>query len=363
MECRHLRDIPYREFSKRLHHKGAEEHLPLNASIEITERCNLKCAHCYINQPAGDQEAKQQELGFKEWARLLDEMAAAGCLWLLLTGGEPLLHPDFRKIYTYAKKQGMVVSLFTNGTLITHEIADFLQDLPPFSVEISVYGRSKPIYEAVTRIPGSYEKCLEGIELLLSRQVPLELKSMVMSLNAHELWDLKAWADGLGVNFHYDPMICARLDGGKESLDLRLLPEQVVEFDMADEKRQQALRELIETYSGPPDSDRLYTCRTGIDSFHLDPYGRMPICLMSRKEFFDIKPGTFEQGWQELQARVGRQKPEGEYPCNCCNLMSLCAQCPGWAQLEHGRPDARVAYLCQVAHLRAEGLKNLPEKN
>jgi MoaA/NifB/PqqE/SkfB family radical SAM enzyme len=132
-------------------------------------------------------------------------MAGAGCLWLQLTGGQPLLRPDFRDLYLHAKKLGLLVTLFTNGTLLTPELADFLQDYPPFVVEITVYGLTKATYEVVTQVPGSYEKCLRGIDLLRARQIPLSLKTMVMTFNAHELEDMRVWSQGLGVGFDLPP--------------------------------------------------------------------------------------------------------------------------------------------------------------
>jgi radical SAM protein with 4Fe4S-binding SPASM domain len=361
MECPHIPEIPYREFSERLHIQGVNLRLPLGASMEVTARCNLRCAHCYINRLAGDREAQKWELSFKEWSRLLDEMAGEGCLWLLLTGGEPLLRPDFRDIYRYAKKRGMIVTLFTNGTLITPELADFLQDWPPFAVEISVYGRTKATFEAVTRVPGSYEKCLRGIDLLLARQMPLALKTTVMTLNAHELWDLKAWAEGLGVRFRYDPEINARLDGGQEPVALRLSPEEVVEFDLRDEARLQDWQRYWERFGRPPDSDYLYTCAAGIASFHLDSYGQMQICMLSRTLSYDLLRGSFRQGWLEFIPRLRQQKPQGDYPCGRCALIKLCDQCPGWASLESGDPETPVTYLCRITHLRAEILGIVPQ--
>ena len=362
MGCPHIPEIPYGEFSERLHDKGANRRLLLGASLELTERCNLRCAHCYINRPAGDRQAQNRELTFSQWAQLLDEMAAAGCLWLLMSGGEPLLRPDFREIYSYAKKQGMIITLFTNGTLLTPELADFLQEWPPFEVEITVYGRTKATYEAVTRAPGSYENCLRGIDLLLARQIPLELKTMLMTLNAHELWDLKAWAKSLGVSFRYDPALNARLDGGKEPLAFRLSPEEAVEFDVRDAERFQGWQKFIEAHQEVHAQDRLYTCGAGVSSLHLDPYGEMFICGMSRAAGFNLTQRSFRVGWEEFIPRVRAQRPQGDYPCNRCGLLALCDQCPAWGQLECNDPEMPVSYLCNLAHLRAEALGILPSK-
>ena len=135
------------------------------------------------------------------------EVTDAGCLWLLLTGGEPLLRRDFLDIYTYAKRKGLILTLFTNGTLITPRIADYLAEWRPFNIEITLYGATQETYERVTGIPGSYARCRRGIDLLLERKLPLNLKTMVMTLNHHELDQMKSLAASLGVQFRFDPIM------------------------------------------------------------------------------------------------------------------------------------------------------------
>ena len=135
MDCHHIPQVPYSEFSERIHSKVVETRIPINGTIEITFRCNLRCAHCYCSY-----ESKKEEMSYKEICHIFDEIADAGCLWLVITGGELFLRDDFLDIYTYAKKKGLIITLFTNGTLITPYIADYLKEYSPFAIEISLYG-------------------------------------------------------------------------------------------------------------------------------------------------------------------------------------------------------------------------------
>src|ERR1044071_182588 len=102
------------------------------AIIEVTRRCPLECAHCYNNLPMSDRAARRSELTYEEHCRILDELAEAGTLWLLFTGGGNFGAPAFLDIYTYAKKKGFLITLYTNGTLITEKLADYLSDWRPF---------------------------------------------------------------------------------------------------------------------------------------------------------------------------------------------------------------------------------------
>ncbi len=357
MEHPPLSAISYAQFIERLNKKVIAKRIPIKGSFELTFRCNLRCAHCYCNLPLNDQNAIEKELTCEEVFSIFDQIAEAGCLWLLLTGGEPLLRKDFLEIYTYAKKKGFLISLFTNGTLITPKIADYLAEWLPYIVEITLYGVTKETYEKVTGIPGSFKRCQRGIELLLERKIPLGLKTMAMTLNRNELSNIKEYAEELGVKFRFDPILNPKLDGSKTPCNFRLSPEEVVKLDLADEKRVKEWREFCERFIVPFHDDKLFNCGAGVSTFHIDPYGRMSSCEMTRFQNYDLRRGSFEEGWHRAIPEFLALKPTSDYPCGQCELISLCGQCPGWAYLENGNPETPVEYLCQIAHLRAEAFK------
>ena len=148
--------LPYSDFSLDLHQRTLNQRFPLQGTIEVTHRCPMKCVHCYNILPIGDQEAQHKELTVEEHCRILDEIVKAGCLWLLYTGGEIFSREDFLDIYTYGKRKGLLITLFTNGILITPKIADYLKDWPPFRIEVTLYGYTQKTYESITGLPGSY---------------------------------------------------------------------------------------------------------------------------------------------------------------------------------------------------------------
>ena len=175
----------YGEFSLGLHQRLVQRRVPLDGTIELTYRCPLQCSFCYSRVPTNDATARPQELSFEEHRRILDEIAGAGCLWLLYTGGEVFAREDFLDIYTYSKKKGLLVTIFTNGTLITPQTADRLAKWVPFSIEVTIYGITRKTYERITGVPGSFESCLRGIQLLKERNLPLKIKTMAVSANRH----------------------------------------------------------------------------------------------------------------------------------------------------------------------------------
>jgi radical SAM protein with 4Fe4S-binding SPASM domain len=354
LECPKIPEMTCSEFVACLDKRLDKRRIPWSASMELTARCNLKCAHCYINVPADDQNARKLELTSYEIYHLIDSMVEEGTLWLLLTGGEPLLRPDFSDIYIYAKRKGLLINLFTNATLVSDEIADLLAEYPLSSVEVTLYGATERTYEKVTNLPGSYSRCIRGIQLLLDRSIKVELKSMVLSMNRHEIHDMKSYAEKLGVNFRYDPLLNARLDGGLGPLKFRIPPEDVIALDMSDRRREESLLSFIKTFQNTPfNSNMLYNCGAGLDSFHIDSHGNMTVCMMSRYCKFNLRKGSFAEGWHKFLPQVRKERRNQSSPCSSCNLIPFCDQCAGWGYLEKGDPQQLVDYLCRVAHLRA----------
>jgi radical SAM protein with 4Fe4S-binding SPASM domain len=353
---RNIEQISYRQFGKGIIAGLREQRLPISGSFELTLRCNLDCAHCYVRLPGNDKQARHDELSSAEICRMLDDAAGAGCLWLLLTGGEPLIRPDFLEIYTYAKRKGFLISLFTNGTLLTEEIADHLQKYPPYVTEITLYGATAGTHEQVTRVPGSFQQSLSAIYRLMERDVPLRLKTMVMTINRHELDDLSKLAEGLGLQFRFDPTINAPLNGSKEPLGLRLKPEEVLELELSDRKRTDSMREFIKKFHGAPNTKGIYGCGAGLENFHIDPYGQMSLCMSARWPSYDLRHGSLEEGFYNFFPQVRSQKPKSSYICGSCEIHSLCSNCPGTAYAETGDPEAVVDYYCQIARLRAQAL-------
>lgn len=357
MEYSRIPQIKYGDFSQNLHNKGAEKGTPLNGEIDLTYHCNLKCGHCY-----GVCEPAKKELTTEEVIRVLDEIRQAGCLWLLLSGGEPLLRKDFWEIYAYAKKEGFIITLFSNGTLITPELVSRLREYPPFSVEVSLYGATRETYERVTGVPGSFERCIKGIHLLLKHGLPLKIKTTVLTLNQDELWQMKKYVEEeLGVEFRFDAVISPKLNGSKEPCSLRIPPEEVVKLDLADEKRLEGWKEVCERFWGPLHSDTLYNCGAGVSSFHIDPYGVLRICCMARTPSSDLRQSSFQEGWQKLHKFRVQKSFSTNSKCRDCEI-ALCDWCPGWAQVENGNLETPVEYLCRIAHLQARAFGMIKNK-
>ena len=358
MECQDIASLGYSEFSERMHAKVVRNRVPLNGTLELTSNCNLKCVHCYVAPVQ-----RSDELDTKEIFRIMDEIAEAGCLWLTLTGGEPLFRPDFEEIYQYAKKKGLIITLFTNATLMTEKIADIFAEYPPFSIEVSIYGATAQTYECVTQKPGSFHDCIRGINLIKERNLPLKLKTMALTLNRHELELLKEYAESINVSFRFDPIIIPRLDGSKRAYEFRLTPEEVVELDRQEEARMEEWAEFWQRYSVRSRlTDKLFLCGAGRNSFHINYLGKLSTCEMYQLENYDLRKGSFAKGWFNFIHGVIAQHRKHSNKCNVCNKISLCGQCPGWSYLEFGDRESAIEYLCEVTELRHKAIADWSQR-
>lgn len=256
----------------------------------------------------------------------------------------------------YAKKKGFLITLFTNGTLITPDIADFLKKYPPLMVEITLNSLRQENYERISRVSNSFKSVKRGISLLLERKVPLTLKTVGITLNRDEILEIKRYVDSLdGINFKYDSVILAGIDGSKDPCRFRLTPEEIIDIETSDEEMKEVFRKTFEKKALPANSNYLYRCRGRNMDFLISPDGQLQYCYAVRTPSVDLKqPIKFKEKYKSLLSELFSMKFQTESPCEGCNILYLCQQCPGRALMENGDPESKVEYFCQLAHKRLE---------
>jgi radical SAM protein with 4Fe4S-binding SPASM domain len=359
MDCTQTNWLSNKEYLQQFNRKAVEQRIPLSGSIDLTHRCNLNCVHCYLGDKTNFQGDGKKELDTAQWISIIDQFTKAGCLNLLITGGEPLLRKDFAEIYTHAKKNGLLVTVFTNGTLITEKILELFNVLPPRNVEISLYGATTAIYERITGIEGSYGKCLTGIQNLLDYGINLKLKTILMILNRHEFFDIENMAKNYGANFRFDAAIFPCFNGDKTPVRLRVSPKEAIEKEFSNDDRSKQWKDYFERMKGFSLTDTLYICGTGLTNFHIDPYGYLHPCLMVTNLRYDLTGGSFVKGWRNVIPSIRKKKAGAAYTCNQCKKMVLCGFCPAFFELEKGAEDVISEYLCKMGELRFQTIKSL----
>ncbi len=342
-------EVSYGDFGARLARAGAASRVPLSGSIELTFKCNLRCVHCYIPDYSGRGEMTTEEI-----RRILSEIASEGCLWLLLTGGEILCRADFPEIYVHAKRLGFLITLFSNGTLLDDRIADLLAEYPPFGIEFTLYGLSDETYLETTGSPGRFTRVRRAIDLLLARALPLSLKAVAMEPLSGEIERMQAFSQSLGVRFRYDAIVHGRLDGSLAPTAVRSSPQRVVAYDAEDPARRDEWLKFYRKFVKPPQaSPYLMSCGAGVNSFHIDPKGTLLSCEALPLNGYDLRHGSFREGWYGIVGEIRKRLAGPANVCACCDLKAMCDRCPATATLETGSPDGWIPYYCEVTHRRA----------
>ena len=362
--------IPLHEFPLWDRYKQKSKLYSIN--FEITARCNLNCRHCYINVPVSDFTAATKELSLEEIENIADQAVAQGAMWCLLTGGEPLLRKDFSDIYLMLKRKGLLMSVFTNATLVQEQHIELFTTYPPRDLEATVYGASKETFERVTRKEGSFDRFMRNLEHLRRAGVNVRLKAMALRSNVHEMKEIADFCREYTKDFfRYDPNLQYRFDGdparNKEINSERLSPQEIVDLERNDEERSQALQNHCDELMLhiDPDSERTNVFKCGVasgGSITIGADGRLRLCsdLFHPDFMADLRRESLAGALDRLLPRAAALTSERkEFVQNCahCAIVNFCQWCPADAWLESGRLDEPINYFCRVAHERINAVK------
>ena len=169
--------------------------------INITQRCNLLCKHCYINPSYSTTEGKvENELDIDLLKNFIDQAIPLGLRSIKITGGEPFLRTrDVLDLCHYAKDRRISIIIETNGTLIDEKIAHALAQAKVNFVGVSLDGAEAETHEALRGVQGCYEKALNAIEKLVSYGINVQIIVSMYKGNIDEYPDILELGMRLGV--------------------------------------------------------------------------------------------------------------------------------------------------------------------
>ncbi len=298
-----------------------EKFIPFEMVLELTRRCNLRCCHCYNLKD-------NAELSLSQVKEIIPQLRRAGCLFVILTGGEVFLKPDFLDIAASLREANFDIKIFTNGTLIDAGIARELKKIAPSEVGISVLGAQSATHDMITGVAGSFAKSLAAIAALRKEQIPVTLKCALMRQNFSEYKDIIALAKKLGTPFIVDPILSPRDDGSKDVLGFRLTKTQLEEF----------YQEQIPHLSAMARGDEDLTCSAGYMFGSISARGDVYPCIQLPIKVGNVFKQDFKNIWQDalLLKKMRQVTPEQISLCSECKIISSCTRCPGLAFLEDG---------------------------
>jgi len=271
-----------------------------------------------------------------------------------------MVRRDFPEIYRYAREKGLIVTVFCDGILVNDSIINLFRDYPPFKVDISIYGATAETYEAVTQVPGSFAKFREGLNRLAQAGIPFCLKTVLMTLNKHELEAMRALADHLGsTNFRVDSAIFPCLpDHNRGPLELRIDPEEAVALELSDPRALVQWIDYTERQHNLSGSKQLYGCGAGVTNFYIDPLGNASPCLMTTIYSYPMTPSRgFGDLWAKELVQIQTIEADDDYLCNSREMKTACTGCPAFNFQETGREDLAPEYLCETTKHRWDAIQ------
>ena len=325
-----------------LHAKACRSGTPLAGNFELTARCNFDCKMCYVHLSAEEQRRRGRELTADEWLAIAETARSRGMLFLLLTGGEPLIRPDFRYLLTELKKMGLLVSVNSNGSLIDGDWLEFFRHEPPFRFNITLYGGGNETYERLCGHP-AFDKVTGNIRALKALGIDVKMNVSLTPYNAADMEAIHAAAEELGTPMQLATYMFPPIRRSEDMVGQndRFTACQAAEYAVAWDKLRfepEVFRQRAEAVS----------CRAGRSAFWLNWQGDMTPCGMMTQPKFSVPQLGFDEAWRltkEATAAI-RLPPE----CAVCASKHVCHACAAMCVTETGHFDVKPAYLCDMTH-------------
>lgn len=358
-----------------LHAKAAKAGIPLSGSFELTPVCNMNCRMCYVRMSKQQQEAIRPLRTAREWLALAANAKERGLLYLLLTGGEPFLHPEFREILTGLQKMGFVISINSNGTLIDAETVSWLKSAPPTRINITLYGASNETYRRLCGNSLGFTQVTNAIRRLRDAGIMVKLNCSVTPYNASDLEEIFAFAKRENLliqatSYMFPPL---RRDPTKIGWNDRFSPEDAAYYSAKIESLLNGPEAFLKTPDGeiPPlpsetedgcsTSGERIRCRAGKCSFWVTWEGQfMPCGMVPSSEECNVFESGFDASWQKARQIADNIRLPGK--CAACALKDSCRACAAMVMTESGCFSKVPEYRCRMTHSFYEARQKVKEE-
>ncbi len=344
--------------------------IPVNGTFELTVRCSLNCKMCLFRHDNSENSfIEQHELTAARWIDMAGQAAEAGTFSLLITGGEPMVRPDFCEIWEGIYNQGFIMTLYTNATMVTDEVMAVLRKYPPHRIGITIYGASADTYRRVCGSAAAFEKMIAGVHRLMELPSIFEFRTTIIKDNFEDFEAMSALVKSeFGREYFLTNTIMVNKAVRGACADVescRLAPDETAKLsyrntlkyvkskldsslkDQFDDNR--VYYEFVETESNPDrtaEKATLLGCEAGMSSFVITWDGQLIGCQMLGSFHTDAGKYGFKKAWEEYPYHV-KLKPLNE-KCSNCKAYSMCKSCWAVREAETKDPSGWPEYVCKV---------------
>jgi radical SAM protein with 4Fe4S-binding SPASM domain len=322
--------------------------------LELTHTCNYKCVHCYLPEQF---KSKKDFLGLSFINGIFGQMDALGIKNILITGGEPLLHPDFKEIYTLAYNRGYVITLLTNARLIDDSVLKLLESKPPALIKVSLFGGTPESYQEITR-KDAFHEVYDKILQLHRCNLRISVKLPLLKQNIDDIKDAQVRLSEQGITSKSEMRIIPLCNEDKRNLEYRLSPEKISSLSINTLKNKLAFRRINNSHPVATFERYRHTLRHCLEKcqpFLINPEGKLVMCYFLRDFAVDLHDHSLEEAIQIL-IKSYEENFDIDYMsgiCESCKFLSVCKYCPGWARNESGKAGDPILFLCELMEIFA----------
>ncbi len=327
-------------FYKAVWEKAYADAIPISGTFELTPRCNFNCRMCYVHLKPEQIPLYGRELTAKEWLHIASEAKEAGTTWLCVTGGEPLVHPEFETIWRELTQMGFFITLQTNASLIEGKMARLLEECPPRAVKITLYGSDDQVYEQVCQVKEGFTRVDRGIQLLREMKIPVQLISTLIRQNEADVQKMAFYA--------FRNQLPWMATGGVKA-SVRTPNSEAREVRVQEKLDEQKKEEIRQRFKNAPVNIERKPC-TYCKDYRLGYWvtwnGMMRFCSFMNEPDIPVLERAFPQAWKELiEYEEALEWPE---ECKTCKANTVCVKCAGTLAAECGSPHQVTEEFCNT---------------
>lgn len=328
--------------------------------IELTSQCNERCLHCYI-----PHELKDGYIESDLFYNVLDQLEGLKTWSITLSGGEPMLHPQFKEFLYETKKRGFYVNVLSNLTLLDDEIINIMSEGNKSSVQVSLYSMNPKNHDKITQLNGSHAKTVASIRRLIDADVPIQISCPTMKENKNDFGEVLRWAHKHKIRATTDYSIMAEYNNDTSNLSHRLDPEECEEviqdilnwdIDYQNQVLSSNFEQQAQEYSNDLDAA---LCGVGISTCCMVSNGSVYPCAgWQSYTCGNLNNESLEDIWMhsEKMNKLRSLRRRDMKACIGCDMQTFCSPCMVRNANESptGDPFEINPYFCEVAKVNKD---------
>lgn len=359
---------------KRIRQIADIKKIPIAGTFELTPLCNMDCRMCYVRMSKKELDCTGDRLRTaEEWIELGRQAVAEGMMFLLLTGGEPFLYPEFIKVYHELRNMGLVIMINSNGTLLTEEILDELKANKPRRINLSMYGSSNEVYADLCNNPHGFTQLMRAVDQFMDNGIDIRFNMAITPWNKDDFENMVKIALERNV-----PVSIANYIFPANRRDLTIEQSEkhrfsaelagrycmdILDFYKSEEEIFKIAKSKLETISKPINKPEIqpcgFWCRAGQSSFWTTWNHRIMACGMIQQPSVDYNH-NFKDAWQSIRSKMQEIYLCSE--CYDCEKRGVCQTCAAAMLSEEGAFNVKPTYHCTMTDAMLDRCKEIVEE-